>query len=329
MNAVPEALGSRAWADELPGEVYLDPDTDTLSIGFIYGDLSAPVSSLAVCGPAPAGENAVPLLDLAPYHLPLGFPPTSGFVFASVRCPASHVTELLQGLHYVRISSGLFPEGALRAQLIPPIQANSAPTVACAESVNFQCGESGTVTAQVADADGDPLVVVWEWNGWPVETNLVGAASTAVTVSLTAEFPPGDGVLSVRAIDPDGADAVCTTLVSVADTVPPVVESALPEPAVLWPPNHKMVPVTVEAQVVDECGDALWTLVSVVSNEPDNGKGDGNSSADWQILDEHTVLLRAERSGSGHDRVYTLGIQAVDLAGNWSDPSFIQVVVPH
>ena len=50
--------------------------------------------------------------------------------------------------------------------------------------------------------------------------------------------------------------------------------------------------------------------------------------ADWQITDALTVNLRAERSGSGGDRVYTLGVQCPDASGN-SAQKTVAVTVPH
>ena len=71
-----------------------------------------------------------------------------------------------------------------------------------------------------------------------------------------------------------------------------------------------------------------WHITQVTSNEPVNGKGDGNTAPDWQILGNHTVALRAERSGNGSGRIYTITIQASDANGNLSDPKTVTVTVP-
>ena len=51
------------------------------------------------------------------------------------------------------------------------------------------------------------------------------------------------------------------------------------------------------------------TLVSIVSNEPDNGVADGNTINDIQGAvigtDDRTFLVRAERSARGTGRRYT------------------------
>ena len=43
---------------------------------------------------------------------------------------------------------------------------------------------------------------------------------------------------------------------------------------------------------------------------------DGNTAPDWEIVDSHHVRLRAERSGRGNGRVYTITITCTDGSGN-------------
>ena len=95
-----------------------------------------------------------------------------------------------------------------------------------------------------------------------------------------------------------------------------ITNATIDKPA-LWPPNHKMVDVTVSYAVTDNCGPVNSAL-SISSNEPVNGKGDGNTATDWEVIDAHHVRLRAERSGQGDGRVYTITIMASDSSGNTS-----------
>ena len=101
----------------------------------------------------------------------------------------------------------------------------------------------------------------------------------------------------------------------------------------LWPPNHKMVTVTANVQASDTCDpNPTVTLVSITSNEPDNGLGDGDTPNDIQNAafgtDDRTFALRAERSGTGTGRIYTITYQATNSAGKTSAAT-AQVVVPH
>ncbi|MEC1414926.1 Ig-like domain repeat protein [Bacillus safensis] len=89
---------------------------------------------------------------------------------------------------------------------------------------------------------------------------------------------------------------------------------------VLTDKNHKLVPIKAFVGTDDSLsGVASFELVSIISNQPDNTKGDGNTTQDIQGSEFGTsdtdFLLRAERSGSG-DRIYTVTYKAMDNAGN-------------
>jgi hypothetical protein len=89
-----------------------------------------------------------------------------------------------------------------------------------------------------------------------------------------------------------------------------------------------MIPVTIIVDASDECGAAVTCrIVSVTSNEPIDGLGDGDTSPDWQITGNLTVALRAERSGAGRGRVYTITVVCADPSGN-TTTSTVTVTVP-
>jgi len=84
-------------------------------------------------------------------------------------------------------------------------------------------------------------------------------------------------------------------------------------PNVLWSPDHKYV--DVEASFLSSSDTASVTLVDVTSNESDNGDDDGNTVNDIVIVDNDTLQLRAERSGIGTGRVYTITYLATNTCG--------------
>src|SRR5262249_8993778 len=89
------------------------------------------------------------------------------------------------------------------------------------------------------------------------------------------------------------------------------------------------VEVRISACVTDTCSATTWKIINVKSNEPINGMGDGDTGPDWIITGDHTVKLRAERSGKGKGRTYTITIQAMDSSGNLSQTRDVTVSVPH
>lgn len=111
--------------------------------------------------------------------------------------------------------------------------------------------------------------------------------------------------------------------------ITPVIFTVSANPNILWPPNHKMVPVALEVEAADG-GDSepVCQIISVESNEPENGLGDGDTAPDWEITGDLSVNLRAERSGTGGGRVYDIAVMCTDACGNNSIES-VSVTVPH
>jgi hypothetical protein len=151
--------------------------------------------------------------------------------------------------------------------------------------------------------------------------------------SIVAGDFNGDGLPDIAASFFCGADVkILLNPLAPPDTTPPVVTCSA-SPNVLWPPNHKMVEVNVTVTVSDaESGPAGFELVSVTSNEPDEGLGDGDFPNDIQGFVVGTAdtsgFLRAERSGLGTGRTYMLTYEGSDQAENTAQCT-ATVTVPH
>jgi len=114
------------------------------------------------------------------------------------------------------------------------------------------------------------------------------------------------------------------------DEIAPSIDSIVLTPDLLWPANHEYVDVTATVQVSDNFDpDPELTLLSLTSNEPDNGVADGDTEDDMLTVDSLSFRLRAERAGNGNGRIYTITYQATDECGNISDPASATVLVPH
>lgn len=204
------------------------------------------------------------------------------------------------------------------------------PTVSLPDTQTVECGTPATVTVEVGEPDGAPLMVVWALNGIMVQTNMIpaGPPPLAASVSFTAVLPLGTNLIEVAVANSFTNTGYRSTTVCVVDTTPPVIISASVSPNILWPPNHKMVVTAVNAVASDNCGPATWRIVKVQSNEPSNGTGNGGATPDWQILGDHAVALRAERASTGSGRIYTITLQAEDVARNLSTLTKVTVIVP-
>lgn len=154
----------------------------------------------------------------------------------------------------------------------------------------------------------------------------VGIAFTPATGTV---FPLGDTTVTATATDDTENSATGSFVVSVRDSSAPEIRSLTPSLTQLWPANHQLVALSINAEVVDAVDPAPKVrVVSVTSSEPDNGQADGNTTNDAQITGNLAVALRAERSALGTGRIYTITVEAADGAGNTSTAT-TTVVVPH
>lgn len=335
-HAVTNSSGTVATGsgDTVSGGILFDTATSTLQLAVGYGsaagfsDLTGPPTAMHIHGPAPVGQPAGVVVSLAPLHFPHVNPANGGLILGTVIYSTNDVAALLGGSNYINIHTALNPGGELRAQLIPDL--NDSPLVECSAATVVECGQQTTTTISVSDPEGDALVVVWSLNGSAVQTNLLasGAPGVSTNVSFSGDLPLGTNTLAVSVSDTATNVTECETTIVVVDTTPPVIIRAAASPNSLWPPNHKLVAVRVSAMLRDNCGSTKWKITSITSNEPQNGLGDGDTDRDWRITGEHTAQLRAERSGKGNGRIYTITIVGEDASGNKSEARTVTVTVP-
>jgi len=161
---------------------------------------------------------------------------------------------------------------------------------------------------------------------------LIGTVSDNCAIQSQGCTPPegstfalGIDPFTCAATDTSGNANSCTSNVTVVDTTPPVITSLVANPRTLWPPNHKLVPVSITATATDICDTSpKCKIISVTSNEPVLGPGSGNTDPDWVITEPGPsvspatlgVQLRSERAGGGTGRVYRVNVSCSDASGN-------------
>jgi len=194
----------------------------------------------------------------------------------------------------------------------------------------------GTEVTQIGhayDPDGDALTYQWKEGDTVLASGTIPAPNeppTDADVTLTHTFSPGVHSVTLTVSDSEisSSDDV---LIIVQDTTPPEMSVSV-SPNVLWPPNHKMVDI-LAAVTINDIGDPnpTWTLVSITSNEPEQGPGKKHSP-DIMGHEPGTpdleFQLRAERLGQKEGRIYTITYQVADSSGN-SVLSEAIVIVPY
>jgi hypothetical protein len=187
------------------------------------------------------------------------------------------------------------------------------PVITCPMGVTLECPADTSIEA----------------NGSATATDTCGT----VTITHSDQWQPSCGNTGTltrtwTATDECDNSSSCVQTITVVDTPPPEFEFSV-TPAVLWPPSHKMVLITPSWTVSDKCdASPEVSLVGIVMNEGGDIIGAGHTTDDIQIGDDGSIYLRAERSGTGDNRVYTITYQAVDDCGNAAVRS-ATVTVPH
>ena len=147
--------------------------------------------------------------------------------------------------------------------------------------------------------------------------------------ALTAVYPLGNTTITWKAKDASGNYATCQQKITVKDLEPPVISNASASSSVLWPADRNMKTVLINYSSIDNCSSdcSSGTSLTVTSNEPISGTYNGDLSPDWQIINNRTVKLRAERKPTGTGRIYTIKISSTDANGNVSTKT-VTVSVP-
>lgn len=191
---------------------------------------------------------------------------------------------------------------------------NTIPVITCPANVTVSCAANvpavNTATVIVSDNCGVTISHVGD-----VITNQ----TCANRYTLTRTY---------KATDASGNTAECSQVITVFDNTPPQITGLTVSQQTLWPPNHKMRDIEVNYQISDNCVNTPNVIISVSSNEPVNGTGDGDTAPDWQIIDDHHIRLRAERAATGNGRIYTITVTSNDGC-NVPVSATTQVMVAH
>ncbi len=214
---------------------------------------------------------------------------------------------------------------------------NTTPHAAPTGGGVYEINTEVTMGGNVSDFDGDLLSYKWIEGTEVLFSGTIQAIAGGTPVELpayiTSHLSLGNHTINLQVDDGVNAPVGGQIEVEIVDTTIPTL-APIPNQTILWPPDHKMVDIVIRANALDNSGLPVLLTAIVTSNEPAEGLGDGDMALDWTepIIDQNTgtinLKLRAERSGSGNGRAYTIIITATDNSGNNSSASVV-IIVPH
>jgi hypothetical protein len=218
---------------------------------------------------------------------------------------------------------------------------NSSPNAAPGGGGVYEINTDVILVGDASDFDGDSLNYDWT-EGTTEGLNTIcsgtvqavaGGDSIILPDCVVSNLSLGLHTLTLRVDDGLNLPNSKNVSVEIVDTTVPTLAPVAIK-YLLWPPNHNLVNISIQANASDNSGLLPALSAAVVSNEPENGLGDGDIDDDWtepiidQINGTISLQLRSERSGSGNGRVYTVSITATDSSNN-SSIAIIDIIVPH
>jgi hypothetical protein len=201
-------------------------------------------------------------------------------------------------------------------------------------TVIYDSGEAdtewGTISWNSAEPNGTSVVVKASSSNDRINWSSWETASNGVPLSTTPDgrFLKVEATLQITS----GEDSpILYDLTVLPANQPPDCSAARADIGCLWPPDHKMVSVSILG-VTDPDGDPVSIIITGITSDEatatDKGAGGAVHAPDANGVGTHMAQLRAECSGKGNGRVYVISFTAADGRGGECEGT-VKVKVPH
>lgn len=196
----------------------------------------------------------------------------------------------------------------------------------------FVHGETITVNWQSSDLDGDQLshiLLISTDNGQNWIPLQVDIDDEQIDLDVPPNIVSDEVLLRVIATDGFNSNEDISDLTFSIQEFQGALDCSTAKPSIdeLWPPNHKMVNVTIEGITKSNGAPITSTITSIFQDESTTSSG-GDKSPDGDGIGTEVASLRSERLGNGDGRVYHVFFDAEDDVGATCSGEVL-VSVPH
>jgi VCBS repeat-containing protein len=310
-GVVPEPNRSPAAADD----EYSTPEDTTLTL---------PASGVLANDSDPDGDSLTATLVAGPAHGTVTLTPDGSFAYV----PAANY----QGEDSFTYEANDAELDSNEATVTIDVESLNDPPVAAddeystPEDTPLNVPSSG-VLANDSDPDGDSLTATLVAE--PSHGAVTLEPDGSFTYQPVANYSGPDGFTYTASDGVLGSNTTTVNITVQSINDPPECNSVLVNVASLWPADHKLVLLSVNGGTDSEGGPVVLAIGAVTQDEPVDGLGDGDTAPDAVLGQQsNEVLLRAERSGKGDGRVYTVSYSVSDSGGGTCSGS-VTVAVPH
>jgi hypothetical protein len=271
--------------------------------GFQTDALAGPGMPAPDGGTYPAGSLVIPIFSTPPGP---GQPPVL-IGYTTRPLPDRVATD---GDHLVAWHTAT--SASADAIILFDLSANQSPHADAGPPQTVECaGPSGAAVTldgrASSDPDGDAMGYAW-----------TGPFGTAIGAQPTVTLPLGRTTVTLTVQDALGASSSSTVDVVVQDTLPPAL-SITASPAAIWPPDGRMVDVTIGLTIQDVCDAAPAVVLSAIAI---TGRKSGVPETDIAGAsigsDDRSFQVRALPAGGRDGRTYTATYVVTDGSGNSS-----------
>ena len=159
-----------------------------------------------------------------------------------------------------------------------------------------------------------------EKSGDDVTLSIVGGGSVTYSVTALGGVLDGSNAYIFFGNSVLGTVFSDLSVQEVVTNTSPDVSGAAPSVASLWPPNNKMVDISILGVTDPDGDDVTIEITGITNNETGSADAGGVGTA--------TAKVRAARNGKGNGRTYTISFTASDGQGGESQGT-VEVSVPH